>query len=605
MNRNAAHILLVDDNLERQRALAARLTTLAYNVQTAVHADAAAAASDLVLIHVDLAARQQFAPLAVLTQQGSPAAPPVIVFGGVQDAERLAEAIAHGAADYLILSTADRLLATRLHLGLERKRSEQQAAWYLQAYNEMEKLADDLRLKILPLGIALSVTHDFDQLLEQIVLEAMAVCSADVGVLYLRTEAETLVPVIFRAQSLGLAYGGHGETAVPYASQPIADAAGQPNLQRVATFAANSGETVNIADVYAGGTRFDFDEVYRFDADNGHRTVSLLTVPLRNHQVIGVLQLSNAQDDAGAPMPFDAYHQLVAESLASQATIVLHNHVLTQRHEELLGYQRELEIARQLQAGFLPAELPAVPGWELHSRLEPARTVSGDFYDVIPLTDGKLCLVVADVCGNGLAAALFMALVRSVLRAFMMQHHFLHAQRVLAAAAVAGQRPFSDDEKSLLYNTILLTNEYISRNHAQNHMFATLFCGILNPDTGELVYVNAGHNPPLLLDAGGVRAELPPTGPAIGLRTNVLYRLQTARLAPGDTLLAYTDGVTDARNPNREPFSHGRLHALLAAPAASAADLVARIMAAVDDHVDGLGRYDDITLLAARRLPQE
>ncbi|MCA9969221.1 MAG: SpoIIE family protein phosphatase [Anaerolineales bacterium] len=529
---------------------------------------------------------------------------PIIVFGTIEDADQLAAAIAHGASDYLILPTADRLLVTRLQLSLDRQHSEQQAAWYLHAFNEMEKLADDLRLKILPLGIALSVTHDFDQLLAQIVTEAMAICNADVGTLYLRTEDDRLEVAIFRAQSLGLAYGGPDNTAVPFPPLSLRNDADRPDLRHVATYVANLGETVNVADVYNANEPFDFTATHRFDVEYSYRTISSLTVPLRNHHVIGVLQLLNAQDERGSVIPFDAYHQLVAESLASQATIVLHNHILTQRHEELLGYQREMEIARQLQADFLPADLPSVPGWDLTTLLEPARMVSGDFYDIIPLSDGKLCLVLADVCGKGLAAALFMALVRSILRAFMMQHHLLHAQRVLATAAFHGQRPFTDDEKSLLSNTILLTNEYIGRNHAQTHMFATLFCGILNPETGELVYVNAGHNPPLLLTPHGIQTELPPTGPALGLRINVLHQVRQAQLAAGDTLLAYTDGITDARSPDRAPFTHARLRALLNAPFATTAELVQRIMAAVNTHVDGLGRYDDITLLAARRLSQ-
>ncbi|MCA9960588.1 MAG: SpoIIE family protein phosphatase [Anaerolineales bacterium] len=602
-----AHLLIVDTDKARQVALISQLEHLGYAVQTTSHAQRvlllrAFNPFDLLILHIDVAAENDFELLKRLQYDSELNRLPVILLGTAVDVARMSQAMPYGITDYLIIPNEAALIDLRIKANLEKKRYREQAAWYLREFNEMEKLADDLRLKILPLGIALSVEKDFDRLLEQIVEEAMAICRADAGALYLRTENEHLRFVIVRIESLALTYGGPQEhPRIPYAPIPIYDSNGAPNRHNVAAHVTVEGTTINIADVYHEAA-FDFSGIISFDQRNNYRSVSCLTVPLKNHETIGVLQLLNARDENGQIIPFDVYHQLVAESLASQATVVLHNHILSQRHEELLGFQREMEIARELQEGFLPTFLPEVDGWEIAARIQPAQIVSGDFYDAFTMPDGKIALVLADVCDKGVAAALFMALVRSLLRAFITQHHYLEAQRLLSTAASPEIRPFQTKDNIALLNAVILTNDYIGRYHDKSNMFATLFFGVLDPENASLTYVNAGHNPPLLFNASGSCTQLQPTGPAVGLRTGIYFQAHTIQINANDILLAYTDGVTDARNPLKQAFSEQRLQLILKEHNGSAAMLLDNISDAVHTHIDGAGQFDDITLLAIKRL---
>jgi phosphoserine phosphatase RsbU/P len=251
--------------------------------------------------------------------------------------------------------------------------------------------------------------------------------------------------------------------------------------------------------------------------------------------------------------------------------------------------ERELEIGRQIQAGFLPDRLPVLPGWEISARFQPARQVAGDFYDVFTVADGGLtALVVADVCGKGVGAALFMALFRSLLRATALQR--------FDGAAAAGAAPGAG-----LRENIRFVNEYIARTHSSANMFATAFCALLDPASGTLHYVNAGHDPPVLAGAGGVRAVLEPTGPALGLMPGLEFQARTATIEPGETLLAYTDGVIDARSPSGAAFGEDRLLALAPRFGGAAGALLAGIDAALSEHTAQGAPYDDITLLAVSR----
>ena len=250
-------------------------------------------------------------------------------------------------------------------------------------------------------------------------------------------------------------------------------------------------------------------------------------------------------------------------------------------HAESL--ERELEIGRRIQATFLPEALPALPGWEIAALFEPARQCAGDFYDAFALPGGRVALAIADVCDKGVGAALFMALFRSLLRS-----------TAEAAAADA-------DAAEIVRRSVVGTNDYIARTHGRTNMFATLFFAVGDAATGELRYVNGGHEAPLLLDPSGrIAAELGPTGPAVGMLPGIPFAVASAAIAPGQTLFAYTDGVTDAKGPEGF-FGRERLGALLAAGAAPAADLLDRVAASVRIHVGDAERFDDLTVLAVRR----
>jgi serine phosphatase RsbU (regulator of sigma subunit) len=248
--------------------------------------------------------------------------------------------------------------------------------------------------------------------------------------------------------------------------------------------------------------------------------------------------------------------------------------------------ERELDIGREIQASFLPEELPRPDGWEIAARFTPARQVAGDFYDAFPLAGGsRIGLAVADVCDKGVGAALFMALFRSLLRAF--------AEREFAEPS------HSDDDR--IQGTIVATNDYIARTHGASNMFATVFFGVLDPATGALAWVNAGHEAPVVSGASGVAARLSPSGPALGMMPGMKFEVRTSRLEPGQTLLAFTDGVTEAKDPSGRLYSEEALLGLLTDGSPGAAALLDRIGEAVAAHSAGAERSDDITMLAVRR----
>jgi serine phosphatase RsbU (regulator of sigma subunit) len=247
--------------------------------------------------------------------------------------------------------------------------------------------------------------------------------------------------------------------------------------------------------------------------------------------------------------------------------------------------EREMDIARDIQAGFLPDHLPVVTGWDLAAYFQPARRVGGDFYDAFALHDGqRIGVVVADVCDKGVGAALFMALVRSLVRAFAERMDFLGAD-------AAGQAR----------ELVTHVNSYIGRTHGRTSMFATLLFAILDPADGALIYVNGGHEAPVISGKSGVRARLVPTGPAVGMLPDMVFQVARQTIEPGDTLLIYTDGITDARNAEAEPFSEERLLALLESGADLATTTVARVQTAVGTHAGSADQFDDMTMLAVHR----
>jgi serine phosphatase RsbU (regulator of sigma subunit) len=285
--------------------------------------------------------------------------------------------------------------------------------------------------------------------------------------------------------------------------------------------------------------------------------------------------------DDHLPKPFNTYI-LNARVSASLARKRLHDR--EQMHARSL--EREMDIARDIQSGFLPDHLPAIDGMQLAAWFQPARRVGGDFYDAFELPGGaRIAVVVADVCDKGVGAALFMALVRSLVRAL--------AERMLTA---------DGDTAVESRQLIEAVNDYITRTHERANMFATLFFAVLDVHTGALVYVNGGHEPPIITGALGVRTELAPSGPAVGMMPALSFDARSETLAPGETLIMSTDGVTDAHDGDGVMFSHPRLLELVAPAARSANAMVERIRDAVQAHVRDAAQFDDITLLVLHRV---
>jgi serine phosphatase RsbU (regulator of sigma subunit) len=242
--------------------------------------------------------------------------------------------------------------------------------------------------------------------------------------------------------------------------------------------------------------------------------------------------------------------------------------------------RQEMQAAAAIQQSILPVPLPqsgAAAAVDLYAEMHPARDIGGDFYDYFLLGEDRLAVTIADVSGKGIPAALFMAVSRTVMR------------------SVSG----IDDMAAGMAEA----NRLLSADNAAS-MFVTMFHGIVDLATGVLRYCNAGHNPPYLLRAEGGRETLRPTGIAFGLDPDMPYRIDETVLRPGDALFLFTDGITEAFDPDGEEFGTTRLEAALEAERGrDAADLVAGIIAATVAFARGAEQSDDITCLGLRFRP--
>jgi hypothetical protein len=280
----------------------------------------------------------------------------------------------------------------------------------------------------------------------------------------------------------------------------------------------------------------------------------------------------------------------------------------------LRTYERDLSIAREIQSGFLPDKLPIPAGWQVAARFRPARLVAGDFYDVFELAGGRrLALVVGDVCDKGVGAALFMALIRTMLRHTAEQAGGWNLFEDAAPGKKTATRPGRTGQiRAALAPTLSVgagplleavsgTNSYMARHHQRQAYFCTLFFGILDPFSGVLLYINGGHNPPILLRADGQHSLLRPTGPAVGMFPSSTYLLDHVTLQPGDDLFMYTDGVTEARNADGGFFGMDRTLEAVSRPRKRAEEMLDAVDGAMRDYTRGTEQFDDITMLSLRR----
>ncbi len=313
---------------------------------------------------------------------------------------------------------------------------------------------------------------------------------------------------------------------------------------------------------------------------------SALSVPLKlRGETQGVISLQNVErEDA-----FSESDRRLLETLANSMSVALENARLWEQ-EKLYrkALERELEIGREIQSGSLPEELPAVAGWEIAASLLPAREVAGDFYDAFKLPDGTLALVIADVCDKGVGAALFMTLFRSLIR-------------ITAGQEYSQERRSSSSAAGRLQNAMMQTNNYVAETHYASGMFATLFVGVLDPRAGRLVYINGGHEPPMIVRSRKVRQSLGKTGPAVGAIPGCHFDVQTVQLNPGEMLFAFTDGVPESKNSTGAFFGHKRLIETLVRCSDSSHELVQALKSELQQYMHGADQFDDITLLAVRR----
>jgi serine phosphatase RsbU (regulator of sigma subunit) len=301
---------------------------------------------------------------------------------------------------------------------------------------------------------------------------------------------------------------------------------------------------------------------------------SLVAAPLSlEDEVIGMIAL-------GSRLAVRQFSEDDLELLASLAAVVatrIHNLRLADEAAERRRMERELELARQIQEALLPTRLPTPPGWKLVARNTPSRGVSGDFYTVVD-RDGKLALMVADVSGKGVGAALLTASLEAL----------------TASALDRGESP---DEVCASVSRLLAARTPRSK-------FATAFLAVLDPETGDLVASNAGHNPALVVRADGSVEEIEATGVPLGLVPEMRYDARRVQLEPGDLLAVYTDGITEARTATHDEYGVERLSEVLrAGRTLELVELVEAVRVDLETFVDGEPFADDRTLLLIRREP--
>jgi sigma-B regulation protein RsbU (phosphoserine phosphatase) len=263
--------------------------------------------------------------------------------------------------------------------------------------------------------------------------------------------------------------------------------------------------------------------------------------------------------------------------IANQAAVAIENARLNEQAEIKKRLDYEFGLARQIQTSFLPPCCPDVPGYQISAAWRAAREVSGDFYDFMSLPGERMGFTIADVSDKGMASALFMVLTRTLIRAM----------------AIGKPTPWEALERA---NDLILAD-------AHTDMFATAFYGILDRHTGHFTFSNAGHNPPMWYRHREEElVTLKGHGIALGVRPNIHLPERSIELAPGDTLVLYTDGITDALNPREEEFGAARLADLVMEYQGLYADeLVDEILREVYEFAGGAPQFDDMTLLVVKR----
>jgi len=301
---------------------------------------------------------------------------------------------------------------------------------------------------------------------------------------------------------------------------------------------------------------------------------TLMAVPLQTREkIIGLIYV----DSPSLLREFSKDDLNLLTVMANVAAIRIEHTRFAEAEKERQLMDRELEQAAEIQRGFLPALAPRVRGLDVAGHNAPCRTVGGDYYDFFPYGHSRIAMVLGDVAGKGMPASLLM-------------------MGLQARVEVLIEEPKSLGEVMTRLNRITSANCPPAR-------FITLFFCILDGDTGDLTYCNAGHNPPLIIRANGTYEQLKGGGPVVGILPFIEYNEFHANLSEGDTLVIYSDGVTEASNPAGEEFEiEGLAAAVVPALGQPAGTIISRINEAVVTYTAGAPPADDITLIVARRV---
>jgi len=287
---------------------------------------------------------------------------------------------------------------------------------------------------------------------------------------------------------------------------------------------------------------------------------------------------NGAFDFAIKPIDMDDLSATIKKAIEQ----ICYVHESQKEHSQLVSLKKDLMTARDIQQYILPRVFPPFPEdsdkLDIYASMEAAKDIGGDFYDFFRIDDDHIAFVIGDVCGKGITAALFMAVSRTIIRSKGLQYGRAGAcmtasNRLLAAYSV-------------------------------DCMFVTVFCAIYNTKTGLVTYCNAGHNPPHLLRSDGSVEVLPKSNNVlVGIFDDMEYEENTLQLASGDTLVMFTDGVTEAWNPQKMEFGTERLNAILGGLVDKGSrQIVDTIKTAITDFAEGAEQSDDITMLVIKKL---
>lgn len=412
--------------------------------------------------------------------------------------------------------------------------------------------AEKLRV-LLEVGRRLASNMDLDSLLELIIQQTTKVMEADRSSLFLvDKKTEELWSKIAQGAEeirfpIGKGFAGH---------------------------VAKTGEIVNIPDVYKD-KRFNRE----VDKQTGYRTKSMLCAPLRtmDGEIVGVVQVLNKKGG----QVFTEFDEEMLLALAGQAAVAITNAMY---HQEVLQKQkmeRDLQIAKSVQESFLPQELPEKKGFQFAAHYDPAQDVGGDVYDFIPLSEDQMGILLGDVSGKGVPAALFMARLMSDFRFISLTE---------------------DDPKDILakVNNILV-------KRSRRGMFVTLAFLILDSLRGRITYSSAGHLPPILVKANGKVHRLESEGGVpLGIAEEQVFGQDSVPLDAGDVILLYTDGVVEARNSRKQEFGFSRIEkALKESRGLSAKEIEQHLSARVAEFVEDTPQHDDLTYLLMKVVQEK
>jgi sigma-B regulation protein RsbU (phosphoserine phosphatase) len=426
-------------------------------------------------------------------------------------------------------------------------------ALFQPAIARLEQLVDSMFLRdptdyrnvLRQLGNELQTTIDLELLLGRTI----------------QTVAETLI--LDRAHIVGFAR--HGTVAHTGAGPPLAatDLAWlQQTLPRVSAHQPS----------YRLSERIEGLSAAEQDALVARLGLGLL-VPLRwRGDVVGAMLLGQKLIGSG----YTSEDLNLLTTLAQQVSVSLQNALLLRDRVAVARFEEELNLARQIQRNSLLSEFPPIPGAEVHAVYIPSRQVGGDFYDVVPTADGGYLLAIADVSGKGVPAALLSSMLQASLRTQ------------------------ADSPRSVTH--ILKTINNLMYHSTATHQFATFFLARVDTPARAMSFSNAGHNYPLLIRKGDERRTLERGGTILGILEHVDFEEDRVALTPGDLVVLYTDGLSEAMDENGDQFGEERLYQCLAAmpPSLSAREVSERVLAEVRQFLDGAELQDDLTLLVLR-----